>query len=184
MKNKMIDRIFILIIIVSVCVSCDVSDPSDPSPEMVINEPWSWENPYSFESITILEGWRQTNSEQLQEAMLTLQHSSGRSLVYIMNGESLDNLSLEEYLDVIKPFLSSELGIDQFDTIEDPEMGQYAQASGAKYMGDTLAGTYIRIWMIGEREFWRSVSITNMEYKSLEYEARGLVELLMKSSNP
>ena len=123
-------------------------------------------------------------NEQMQEAMLSVQHSSGRSLVYIMNEESLENLSLEEYLDAVKPQISSELGIDDFDIIEDLEIGQYAEANGAKYMGNTLAGTYIRLWLGDDREFWRTASITNMEYKSLEYEARELVEMLMISSGP
>lgn len=178
------ERIVVFIIIACLCFSCGQSDVPDQATEPTINESWVWENPYSFATITIPAGWQEAGSEQMEEAMLSLQHSSKHSLVYIMNEESLDDLSLEDYLEAIKPLISAELGIDDFETVQNPEAGHYVQATGAKYLGNTLAGTHIRIWSTGGRDFWRSVAITNMEYKSLEYEARELTEKLMDSSEP
>lgn len=146
---------------------------------------WVWENPYTFKSVSLPTDWKVVEGEGVQEALLALQHRTGKSLIYILNEEGIEVITLEEYVESLTTTSQEELGFEQFEVITDEFGNDIYQGSGAKYLGENLVGTYIRIWSSETNHFWRAVAMTNMEYKSLEFSARELIQLLEGSTlNP
>jgi|GEM_PF-3275463 len=45
-----------------------------------------------------------------------------------------------------------------------------------------MVGSRVSIWGNEPNIFWRSVMMTNLEYKELEFELKNLVEMLEESS--
>jgi len=143
---------------------------------------WSWENPYTFKRAVIPSGWKKVENEQLRDAVLALQHESGKCLIYITYDESVNNLSLPEYIDAVKPMNQKEFGVSEFTKTSGKDAREFYQAEGAKYMGDSLVSVDIRIWGDGSNGYWETVVITNMEYKTIEYDARELLEVLTETT--
>ena len=143
---------------------------------------WTWENPYTFKQAVIPSDWEKVDNEHLRDAVLALQHVSGKCLIYITYDESVNNLSLPEYIDAVKPMNEKEFGVSEFAETTGKDARQVYQAQGAKYMGDSLVGVDIRIWGDGSNGYWETVVMTNMEYKTIEYDARELVEILTETT--
>jgi hypothetical protein len=49
-------------------------------------------------------------------------------------------------------------------------------------MGDSLVGVDIRIWSDGVNGFWETVVMTDLEYKTIEYDARELVNVVAETT--
>lgn len=143
---------------------------------------WTWENPYTFKQAVIPSGWKKVENEQLRDAVLALQHESGKCLIYITFDESVNNLSLPEYIDAVKPMNQKEFGVSEFTKTTGEDAREIYQAEGAKYMGDSLVSVDIRIWGDGLNGYWETVVMTNMEYKTIEYDGRELVEVLAETT--
>lgn len=140
--------------------------------------PWTWKNPYTSKQANIPVGWRKVDNEHLKDAVLALEHESGKCLIYITYDESVNHLSLPEYVNAVKPMNLKEYGINEFKDIKNKNGWEYYLGEGAKYMGDDLVNVDVRIWSDGEEAYWESVVMANTEYKSIEYAAGDLVEVL------
>ena len=143
---------------------------------------WTWENPYTFKQLVIPSGWNKVENEQLRDAVLALQHDSGKCLIYITYDESVSNLALAEYIDAVTPMNQKEFGITEFTKVTGRGAKEIYQAEGAKYMGDSLVGVDIRIWSDGFNGFWETVVMTDLEYKTIEYDARELVNVVAETT--
>ena len=143
---------------------------------------WTWENPYTFKKVVIPPGWKKVENDQLRDAVLALQHESGKCLIYITYDESVNNLSLPEYINAVKPMNQKEFGIDDFKKVTGKNGWVYYLGEGAKYMGKSLVNVDIRIWSDGSDGFWETVVTVDMEYKSIEYTAGEIVQLLAETT--
>ena len=159
-------------------VNVTVSQAGSSSPD------WRWENPFTFRSISIPSGWQQANNEALESTVLALSHATGRSLVYLTYEEAIEAMTLEEYVDVMRTANNEELGTEEFSAVQDNQGREVFVSSGARYFSDNLVVTNIRIWSDQPNHFWRSVSITDAEYRDLEYRAVELLEQLASSTAP
>lgn len=144
--------------------------------------PWIWENPYTYKEVSIPAEWQIAEGEQLEETLLTLTHETGRSLVYIIYEETVDPMSLAEFVEAMKAANQEELGTGEFDAVHDKNGEEVYRSGGARYFGDILVATKVRIWSDEVNHFWRSVSMTNMEYKELEFETDRLLDILADST--
>lgn len=143
---------------------------------------WTWKNPYTFKQAVIPAGWSRIKTGQFQDAVLALQHETGKSLIYIIYDKPVNQMTLEEYIDAVKPMNQKEYGITEFTAATDKSGKEIYEAEGGKYMGDNLVGIDIRIWSDGSDSFWESVETTDMEYKNLEYNAKELVTALAETT--
>ena len=143
---------------------------------------WVWENPYTFNKVTIPGQWRKTQAKQVKDTLLALAHESGKSVVYIIYETSKNALSLKEYVDLMKTANHQELGTSDFEKRSDKDGQEYYYAGGAKYFGDNLVNTSVRIWSDKADHFWRMVSMTNGDYEELDYDAKQVEDLLYQSS--
>ena len=143
---------------------------------------WVWENPMTFHQVSIPSVWRITEGEQVQDAVLALEHKSGKSLVYIINEEPNENMSLSDFVEALKLANQKELGTDEFELTNDEYGDEIFQAEGARYLGKSMVATQVRVWSNGPYNFWRTVTMTNSEYKALGFEAQNLVEILAEST--
>jgi len=176
-----------LVILVAGCfwyvVFSGKTEPHDVlEPDVTAVSSWTWENPYTSKQAVIPSGWKKVENEQLHDAVLALQHESGKGLIYITYDEPVNNLSLPEYIEAVKPMNQKEFGVSEFAKTIDKDAREFYQAEGAKYMGDNLVSVDIRIWSDGSNGFWETVEMTNMEYKTIEYDGRELVEILTKTT--
>ena len=144
---------------------------------------WAWKNPYTSKQAVIPAGWSRIKSEQFKDAVLALQHDTGKSLIYITYDKPVNQMTLEEYIDAVKPMNQKEYGITEFTAATDKSGREIFEAEGAKYMGDNLVGIDIRIWSDGSDSFWETVETTDMEYKALEYDAKELVNTLAETTD-
>ena len=152
-----------------------------PSTEYVLSA-WTWTNPYTYTDVTIPPGWQEVTTDQLQETLLALSHQTGRSLVYLIYEETIEPISLDEFVEAMQPANQKELGTEEFKPEIFTDGQEYYYAGGAKYFGDNLVVTKVFIWSDQINHFWRAVSITNMEFKQLEYEADQLINILIEST--
>lgn len=143
---------------------------------------WTWNNPYTFKQVVIPPGWKKIENDQLRDAVLALQHESGKCLIYITYDESVNNLSLPEYIDAVKPMNQKEFGIDDFKKMTDKNGREYYLGEGAKYMGNNLVNVDIHIWSDGSNGFWETVVTVDAEYKTIEYTAGEIVDQLTKTT--
>ena len=143
---------------------------------------WAWKNPYTFKQALIPAEWSRIESKQFKDAVLALQHESGKSLIYITYDKPVNQMTLQEYIDAVKPMNQKEYGITDFKAVNDNNGRKFYEAGGAKYMGDSLVGIDIRIWSDGSDSFWESVETTNMDYKNLEYDAKELANTLAETT--
>lgn len=144
--------------------------------------PWIWENPYTYKEVSIPAEWQIAEGEQLQETLLTLTHETGRSLVYIIYEETVDPMSLPEFVEAMKAANQEELGTGEFNVDHDENGEEVYRSGGARYFGDILVATKVRIWSDEVNHFWRSIAMTNMEYKELEFETDRLIDILADST--
>lgn len=147
-----------------------------------VSEPWIWENPYTFKQALVPAVWKQTENTKLQDTVLTLQHESGKSLVYILYEEPVDYMTLSEFIDVIKPLNQQEFGIDDFQEAKDKAGNNFYHAGSARYLGNSLVGIKVSIWSDGTNSFWEAVQMTDLEYKAIEYDAEEVVKLLIETT--
>lgn len=143
---------------------------------------WVWENPYTFKKVTIPGQWQKTQAKQVKDTLLALEHESGKSVVYIVYETSEKPMSLKEYVKVMKKANTRELGTSDFEKRSDKDGREYYYAGGAKYFGDELVNTRVRIWSDKADHFWRMVSMTNGDYEELDYDAKGVEELLYQTT--
>ena len=146
------------------------------------NAPWVWENPYTSKKVTIPGEWHKAQGGQLQDTLLTLAHETGKSIVYIIYETSNGSMSLQEYADVMKASNQKELGVGDFEARTDQDGQEYYYAGGAKYYGDNLVNTSVRIWSDQPDHFWRSVSMTNSDYRELGFDAEKVLDLLIQTT--
>lgn len=139
---------------------------------------WTWKNPFTFKQTVIPPGWKKVENEQLRDAVLALQHNSGKCLIYLTYDESVSNMALPEYLDAVKPMNQKAFNISEFESVTGKDGEEFYQAKGARYLGDSLVDVDIRIWSDGSNGFWETVVMRDMEYKTIEYDARDIVEAL------
>lgn len=156
-------------------------EPTEASTSRV-SAPWEWENPYTGRKVTIPGQWRKAKGEQVKDTLLALTNETGESVVYIIYETSAETMSLEEYVDVMKTANQKELGTGEFEVRSDKDGQEYYHAGGAKYFGDNLVNTSVRIWSDRPNHFWRSVSMTNSDYRELGFDAQQLVDLLVQST--
>lgn len=142
--------------------------------------PWTWKNPVTSGEVSIPSGWKQTENTVYEDALLTLTHNSGKSLVYISHKETSGDMSLYEYVAGMEGSTQDQLGIGQFEVVDNEY--RFYEAEGAELFGKVVAETRVRIWSDGGDNFWESVTITDQDYKDLEYEAMDVVELLMETT--
>lgn len=144
--------------------------------------PWLWENPYTYRKISIPGDWQVARSQELKETTLALSHRTGKSLVYIIYEAAVNPMSLHEYVEAMNAANEKELGTGEF-AVNRSESGQdIYQAGGARNFDDNLVVTNVRIWSNDENYFWRSVSITDIEYREIEYDAEKIMDLLYEST--
>lgn len=146
------------------------------------SSPWDWENPYTNRTATIPGDWQKAQGEQAQHTLLTLAHETGKSVVYIIYETSDNPMSLQEYVDVMKKSNQKELGVGDFEKRSDQDGKDYYYAGGAKYFGDDLVNTSVRIWSDRPDHFWRTVSMTNNDYRELGFDADKVLELLVQTT--
>lgn len=147
------------------------------------NKPsWVWENPYTFKKVPIPGQWQKTQARQVKDTLLALAHESGKSLVYIIYETSEKPMSLKEYVKLMKKANTQELGTGDFKKRSDQDGRKFYYAGGAKYFGDNLVNTSVRIWSDKANHFWRMVSMTNGDYEELDYDARRVEGLLYQST--
>lgn len=168
-------------------VSGYLADRNNPAPVTVSlpqmsTSAWEWENPYTFRLVSIPADWQRASTDALSVTVLALSHATERSLVYLTYEETIDVMSLEEYVEFMRPANNRELGTEEFSTTLDEQGREVFVSSGAKYFDDKLVLTNIRIWSDQPSHFWRSVSITDAEYRDLEYRALDLLQRLEEST--
>ena len=178
----------ILVIIAAIVVSIIYRGDENRDQPLFVSGPsesrsWTWENPYTFKRVLVPSTWKQVTNPNLTDTVLTLQHESSKSLVYILYEEPVEYMTLSEYMDVIKPMNKTEFGIEEFDTAKDKNGLQYYYAESARYLGNNLVGIKVRIWNDGLNSFWETVQMTDIEYKSIEYDANELVEKLIETTH-
>ena len=142
--------------------------------------PWSWENPDTREKTTIPPQWQKAGSHAVRGAVLTLQHWTGKCLIYLVHERSANDTSLEEFVNDTKSDINKELGIENIG----PAGGgkDYDTGDGAKLMGSAVATTHVRIWRSGPYNFWRASVVADQDYKHLAFEAEKVIDSLMKTT--
>jgi len=157
-----------------------VKESASPEPENISS--WVWENPYTGRVVTIPAEWHKAEGKQIQDTLLALTHETGKSVVYIIYEESSETMSLQEYVDVMDKANQTELGTGDFEVRFDKDGLEYFYAGGAKYFGDSLVNTSVRIWSDHPDHFWRAVSMTNSDYRELGFDAEQVLDLLSQST--
>lgn len=143
---------------------------------------WTWNNPYTNKQVLIPPAWKKVVNDHLRDAVLALQHQSGNCLVYMTYDQSVNHLSAPEYIDAIAPMNRKEYGINELRAVKGKDGSEYYQGEGARYLGDKLVNVDVRIWNDGADGYWETVIMADMEYKSLEYDARDLAGKLWEST--
>ncbi|MEX2524617.1 MAG: hypothetical protein WD750_06640 [Gammaproteobacteria bacterium] len=138
---------------------------------------WTWKNPVTSGETSIQSGWKQTENTVYEGALLTITHKSGKSLVYISHEKVSGDMSLYDYVAGVEDSMQDQLGIGQFEAVD--EEYRFYEAEGAELFGKVVAETRVSIWRSGGDNFWEAVTITDQDYKDLEYEAVDIVNLLM-----
>lgn len=169
----------ILVLIINRWILSD-DDSLIPSASDNTDTHWTWTNPVTAGEVAIPSVWQKTEDKVNKEALLTLTHNSGKSLIYMVYETSSENMSLSEYAGGAKNSLQKGLGIDQFE-LRDEEYRFY-EAEGAELFGEVVAETRVRIWSDKGNRFWQAVVITDQDYRDLEYEAREIVDSLMETT--
>ena len=93
---------------------------------------WAWKNPYTFKQALVPAGWSRIESEQFRDAVLALQHESGKSLIYITYDNPVNQMTLEEYVDAVQPMDQKEYGVTEFKAMTDKSGREFYEADGAK----------------------------------------------------
>lgn len=142
--------------------------------------PWTWENPDTREKTTLPPQWQKAGSHAVQGAVLTLQHWTGKCLIYLVHERSANDASLKEFVSDNKADLNKELGIENIG----PAGGgkNYYSGEGAKLLGGAVATTRVRIWRSGPYNFWRASVVVDRDYKHLAFEAEKVIDSLMKTT--
>ena len=141
---------------------------------------WTWQNPVTLEQITIPPEWTRAKGQNVQGSVLTLTHWTGKCLLYLVHEQSADDVTLAEFVAARKKEIMDELGIDKVESVTGKN--GYYQGVGAKLLGGVVADTQVRIWRGKPGNFWRAATITDSDYKNLEYEARNIFDLLMTTT--
>ena len=163
-------------------LSADKAAKVTESPASKNASSWEWENPYTGRTVTIPGQWRKAQGEQVKDTLLTLSHETGKSVVYIIYETSAVPMSMQEYVNAMKNANTTELGTDDFETRTDKDGQEYYFAAGAKYFGDNLINTSVRIWSDRTDHFWRTVTMTNSDYRELGFDAQQVLDLLIQST--
>lgn len=171
-----------LIIVALFVFRGDIPDDGSLIPSFLDDSdtPWTWKNPATSGEAAIPPDWEQTENRVYEGALLTLAHSSGKSLVYISREKAPDEMSLYEYVDNVGGSIQDQLGIGQFEAVDNEY--RFYEAEGAELFGKVVAETRVRIWSPERGSFWEAVTITDQDYKDLEYESVDIVELLMETT--
>lgn len=148
----------------------------------VLAAAWAWKNPHTFKQALIPAAWSRIETEQFKDAVLALQHESGKSLLYLTYDQPVNQMTLQEYIDAVQPMNQKEYGITEFIAVTDKNGREIYEAESAKYMGNKLVGIDIRIWSDGSDSFWETVETTDMDYKNLEYDAKELANTLAETT--
>ena len=146
------------------------------------NTNWVWENPVTFKKISIPSAWQKAEGAGTEETLLTLAHQTGKSLINIINEETLEDISLADYVEALQDSNQQELGTSEFETIETIDGVQLYLSEGSRYINEKIVGSRVSIWSYEPNNFWRSMMMTNLEYKELEFESKKLVKMLEDSS--
>jgi len=141
--------------------------------------PWAWENTLTGKSATIPADWKQEKAEDFQGTVLTLTHKSGKSLIYLVHEENADDVSLQEYVEARGDTMRRELAIEK---LEPAPSGESYQGEGAKLFQRAIAGTQVLIWRSRPHQFWRAATITDPDYKYLEFEAGKIIASLRQTT--
>ena len=133
-------------------------------------EPWTWENPLTGKTATLPADWKQVTAEDVPGTVLTLTHKTDKCLLYMVHEENPDDVSLQEYVAARGDTMRRELAIEKLEPTPG-EVGTY-EGVGAKLFQRVVAGTKVIIWRSGPHHFWRVATITNPDYKYLEFDAK------------
>lgn len=160
-----------------------VPEEGNPVPGFPENteDAWRWENPVTGKPVMIPDRWKQAENNVYEDAVLTLSHSSGKSLIYIAVEQLSTGMSMPEYASVMEDSTGKRLGTGPFEA-RDSGQGIY-QADGAELFGDVVVQTRVRIWRRSQNRFWRAVTITHQDYSDFKYEADEIVDVLMSSTS-
>ena len=143
-------------------------------------EPWTWENPLTGKAATIPPGWKQATDQGIEGAVLTLTHKTDKCLLYLVHEENPDDVSLQEYVEARKDTMRRELAIEKLEPTPGGE--ESYEGKGAKLFGGAIAGTRVLIWRSKPRNFWRAATITDPDYKYLEFDAGKIIDSLKKTT--
>ena len=141
--------------------------------------PWTWENPLTGKSATIPPDWKQVKQEDVPDAVLTLTHKTDKCLLYLVHEENPDDVSLQEYVEARGDTMRRELAIEKLEPVPG---GESYQGVGAKLFGGVVAGTKVITWRSKPHHFWRAATITDPDYKYLEFEAGKIIDSLRKTT--
>jgi hypothetical protein len=142
-------------------------------------EPWTWENPLTGKTATIPADWKEAKEEAVQGTVLTLTHKTDKCLLYLVHEENADDVSLQEYIAARGDTMRRELAIEK---LEPAPGGDSYEGEGAKLFQRIVADTKVIIWRSSPRHFWRAATITDPDYKYLEFDARNIIESLRKTT--
>jgi hypothetical protein len=142
-------------------------------------ESWTWENPLTEKTATIPADWKEAKEEAVPGTVLTLTHKTGKSLIYLVHEENPDDVSLQEYVEARGDTMRHELAIEK---LEPAAGGDSYEGEGAKLFGGVVAGTRVIIWRSGPHHFWRAATITDPDYKYLEFDAKKIIGSLRQST--
>jgi len=168
------------LVVVILLIKRDGIPGGDSLIPLVLNEKrahWMWENPQTSRKALIPAEWEQAEKTVYADALLTLAHRSGKSLVYISHTQNSGARSLYEYVEDVTDLMRDQLGIGQFEEVDNKY--RFYEAKGAELFRDIVARTRVRIWRAGKDDFWESVTITDQDYKNLEYDALNITEILI-----
>ena len=143
-------------------------------------EEWVWTNPITLETATIPATWQAAESGSTGGTEVTLQHWTGRSVVYLVHEQTDDELTLPEYVAARDDVIERELGIEEVESTWGSS--RYFQGQGARLLGNEVANTRVRIWRQDPTTFWRAAGISDTEYRELEYDAERIISLLMETT--
>lgn len=171
-----------LIVVVFIVYRTGISGDGSLMPSL-LDDPevhWTWKNPVTSGETSIPPDWKQTENTVYEGALLTITHKSGKSLVYISHEEVSGDMSLHEYVAGVEDSIRDQLGIDQFEAVDKDY--RFYEAEGAELFGEVVAETRVRIWRSGGDDFWEAVTITDQDYKDLEYEAMDIINMLAETT--
>lgn len=138
--------------------------------------PWTWKNPITQKTATLPPDWKVAEGKSIQGAVLTLTHWTGKGLIYLVHEETMENVTLQEFVEARQDSIKKELGIERLDKSGE-EQDSYT-GEGAKLFGKAVVETRVRIWRPAPHKFWRASMIIDSEYKKLKYDAGKIVDLL------